>query len=155
MLLRRIGSDCLQLFLVCPARNSDREDFDSGIFCQLCFGQRLVYVRVSIVYQKHKSTNVLPRSTLFEEHLCPGSLQRTCDVSNPTVGFQRPQNFDDAVRIRVVIQVEDDIRSVAELHQSDPYPIRRDRERLHDTGCDPQYSVIPVVVIRLAVDRTT
>jgi len=132
----RIGSDRRKLPLVHPGRNSDREDFDSGVFRQLCFGQRLALVDVCgpIGYQKQKSANVLPRSTLFNKHFGPCSLQCTCYVRIAAVDVQYLQRTDDRIQLRVVVEVEHDIRLVAKLHQADLRLIRRDRKHLDSDG---------------------
>jgi len=153
----RIRSDHVQLSLIHSTRNSNSEDFDSGLFCQLRFDLRLFWVDVggSISDKKYESTNVSPSSSLFDKHLCACSLQSTCYVGISAVNVQILQHFQNAVRFRVVVQVEYNIRFVTKLHQTDLCPVWRNPECLYNTGGKPKYFYIPVVIVGFTCDQTT
>jgi len=118
MRLRRIRSDHFQLLLIHSTRNTDSEDFDSCVPRQLCFSLRQFVVDVGgpISNKKYESSDVRPRSPLLDKHLCTCSLQGTCYVSIPAVDVHLLQRVKDAVRLSIVVQVENNIRFVTELH---------------------------------------
>ena len=74
--------------------------------------------------EKYQLTNAVSRSTLFDEHFRTGGFQCSCDVRVSAVDFKDTHSSDHAVDVRVVVQMENDVRFVAELHHADPCQLR-------------------------------
>jgi len=155
----RIRSDHSQLSLIHVARNSNGEDFDASVLRELCLRLRLVWIDVgdSVSDKKQKSTNVTNVSSCsvdFGEHLGTGSLQGACQVRVASVDVQHPQLFENAVFLRVVVKMENNIRFDTELHQSDLCQVRSDPEPMHDADSKSEHVDVPVVVVELTDDQT-
>ena len=153
----RVRGDGFQLSFVHAGRNSDGEDLDSSRFRQLGFRQRLSFVDVggSVGDKNYQFSNIGTCSVVFDKHHRAGDLQRTGNIGIPALDVQYAHNFEDAIDVGVIGQIEHDVGLVAECHQADLCRARRDRKILYNTGGKAEHVNFPVVVIRLIGDQTT
>lgn len=137
-----------QLLEINARRNADREDFNPGLFRQICFQNQscVLFVPFPVRYQYEDCRNVGTSAVSRREHSYTSSSESGGNVRVTAFRTEVSDDLYNVLLVAICIHVELNIDSVAEQKTADLREYPRYGKRPDNPGGESEHTAVPVVV---------